>query len=110
MSKVKSAPEKKRLAYAHDHVTPAEYPHAFRKKWPRKKAKAERSARHKVRQLLDATGDDAIVGVIRRKRVRKWGSISLREYVQFKQWKRQQMAGAHKGRRVERAQAEPAPL
>jgi hypothetical protein len=52
MSKVKSPVDKKRLVYDRDHVTPAEYPHAFRKQWPRKKAKAERAARRKVRQVL----------------------------------------------------------
>jgi hypothetical protein len=104
MSKVKSSPEKKRLAYARDHVTPAEYPHAFRKNWPKTKAKAERAARHKARQVLEATWDDAVVGMIRRKRVRKWGSISLHECVRFKQWKRQEMLGAHKARRSQRGQ------
>ncbi len=54
MSKVKNPHEKKRLAYDRDHVSPAEYPHAFRKTWPRKKARAERRARRKVRQVLNA--------------------------------------------------------
>jgi hypothetical protein len=99
MSKVKSPVDKKRLVYDRDHVTPAEYPHAFRKQWPRKKAKAERAARRKVRQVLQASGEDTAATVVRREPVRKWASISLRESLQFKQWKRQQLAG-RKARRV----------
>ena len=105
MSKVKTPREKKRLAYDRDHVSPAEYPHAFRKTWPRKKAQAERSTRRKVRQALRGVGDDGtICSTIRRKKVRKWGSISLRENVQFKQLKRRQMVGARKARQLERSE------
>lgn len=107
MSKVKTPQEKKRLAYDRDHVSPAEYPHAFRKTWPRKKAQAERSARREVRQLLGTGGDEIAVANVLRKEVRKWGSISLRENVQFKQWKRQQMVGARKARQSQPGRAEP---
>lgn len=105
MSKVKSPAEKKRLAYARDHVSPGEYPHAFRPKWPRKKAKAERAARHQARQVLAATGDDAVAGSVQRKKVRKWGACSLLEFVRYKKLKRQQMIGAHKARRAARSAA-----
>jgi hypothetical protein len=100
MSKVKSPQEKNRLAYDHDHVTLAEYPHGFRRTWPRKKAKAQRAARRKVRQALKTTGDQAATADVRRKRVRKWGSITLRESVRLKQQKRKQMVGAHKARKI----------
>src|SRR5260221_8207391 len=100
MSKIKSPPEKKRLAYGRDHVSPAEYPHAFRKTWPRKRAKTQRAARCKVQEVLDATSDDKIAAAVPRKRVRKWGRISLRESVAIKKSKREQMVGARKARQA----------
>ena len=102
MSKVKSPPEKKRLAYDRDHATLVEYPHAFRKTWPRKKANAQRVARRKVRQVLSETGDDGPVAEIRRESVGKSAS-TLREKVQFKKEKRKAMIGAHKARKSRRA-------
>lgn len=48
----KTPQEKKRDRYTKDHVTAAEYPHAHRKSWPKKKPKAHRSRRKKVNQLL----------------------------------------------------------
>jgi len=38
MSTRKPPAEKKRLAYQKDHIVNAEYPHAFRRQWPVKKA------------------------------------------------------------------------
>jgi hypothetical protein len=108
LSRLLTAPlKKKRLAYDRDHVTPAEYPHAFRRKWPRKKAKAERATRRKVRQVLKMTGDQAAIADVRRERVRKWGSITLRESVRLKKLKRQQMVGAHKARQTRRGRVYP---
>ncbi|WP_020472593.1 hypothetical protein [Zavarzinella formosa] len=103
MSKVKSPVEKKALAYCRDHVSPSEYPHGFRKTWPRKKIRPGRAARHKVRQILRTTGDDTLAATVVRKKVRKWGVISLRESVDFKKWKRNQMIGARKARQARRA-------
>ncbi len=100
MSSVKSPRAKKRLAYERDHVAPAEYPHAFRKQWPRKKARAGRAYRRKVRQLLRAAGADAPVAAVRREEMRKWGTVPLRESVRLKQEKRRTMVGAHKARRA----------
>src|SRR5262249_43305308 len=100
--KVKSPSEKKRLAYDRDHATLAEYPHAFRKKWPQKKASATRAVRRTVRQILNATGEDTLVAVVRRRPVRK-GASSLREIVRIKQQKRREMVGAHKARKAKRS-------
>src|SRR5437879_4167166 len=97
MSSVKSPRRKKKHALDWDHVTPAEYPHAFRKLWPRKKAHTTRAHRRKVRQLLGA-GEDSAVGAVRREEVRKWEVITVRERIQYKQEKRQALAG-HKARR-----------
>jgi hypothetical protein len=99
MSKVKSPQEKKRLAYDRDRVTLAEYPHAFRKTWPRKKAKAQGAARRKVRQTLKTTGDQARIADVRREHVQKQDTVTLRESVRFKKWKRKQMIGSHKARK-----------
>ncbi len=38
MSKIRTPVEKKRAAYARDHRTAMEAPHAFRKNWRKKKA------------------------------------------------------------------------
>jgi len=100
MSKVKTPHKKKRLAYDRDHVSPAEYPHAFRKNWPRKKATAERRARRKARQVLAATGDDTEVATIRRKQIWKWGVLTVRESLEFKRRKRQALIGTNKARRA----------
>lgn len=92
MSSTKSPQEKKRLAY-NDHVTPAEYPHAFRKKFPKKKAAAQRAVRRKVRQRLKSKSGDEDTVSVPRKRVRKWGSITVRQSVQNKKRKRELLAG-----------------
>jgi hypothetical protein len=88
MSKIKSPQLKKKLAYD-DSVTPAEYSHAFRKKYPKKKALAQRAARRTVRQVLSATADADAVTIVRRKRVRKWAAITVRESLAQKRQKRE---------------------
>lgn len=45
---------KKALAYQRDHRIAAEYPHQFRRSWPRKEARLNRRYRRRVQQLLDA--------------------------------------------------------
>jgi hypothetical protein len=103
MSKTKSPRQKKKLAYERDHRYIAEYPHGFRKSWPRKKAKAERAARHGAKQLLNATGDDTVLADIHRRTVKKWGgAATLREMVAAKQAKRAAMVGARKRRTAQR--------
>lgn len=56
----------------------AEYPKAFRKQWPRTKAKAERAFRHAQRQALDARNADAPIS---RETTRKWPQPRLGEVV-----------------------------
>lgn len=79
----KSPAEKKVLAYQKDHIVNAEYPHAFRRQWPVKKARANRAFRRQAHQLLNevdsATLDQDDSGevqleTVRRRVVRKWGS------------------------------------
>lgn len=86
-----SPSEKKDRAYREDHVVTSEYPHAFRHQWPRKKARSHRAYRRHVNQLLDRLpetyndedderGDIRAEGV-QRTIARKYGVITLREYV-----------------------------
>ncbi len=90
--------DKKALAYRKDRFPDAEYPHAFRLGWPRKKAGANRAYRHRIHQVLgqvkdvpadeiDHTGADR-VRAVRRRVVRKWGTSSLGERVQRRHWRR----------------------
>jgi hypothetical protein len=107
MSKVKAAPEKKRLSYKRDHYTTAdEYPKGFRKGWPRKKAGANRTVRHKVARVIDAAlrkpaaaPEDIIVEHIKRKKVKKHGTERLQERLDRTQKRRIESHGARKKRR-----------
>lgn len=51
MSKIKNPLEKKQVSLIKDRYVPAEYPHAFRRQWPRKKKIATRQMRHTLNQL-----------------------------------------------------------
>src|SRR5260370_33754887 len=96
MKKGRSPQQKKALAYHKDRFVVAEYPHAFRRKWPRKRAYASRAYRHRVHQMLgehkgpllqesdDAEGER--VNAVHRREVRKWGTMTLRERVHFRTW------------------------
>jgi hypothetical protein len=77
-SRRRTPPEKKRLSLARDTPLVAKYPKGFRKHWPRKKAVAERAARHAHRQAVAAGNDDPVV---RRKVVRKWPQPKLGEAI-----------------------------
>jgi hypothetical protein len=79
----RSPPEKKQLAYERDHPTYAEYPHALRRTWPKKKAIAQRSFRRRVKLAL-ATGHDRALADVRRDGMRKWSPPSLDECVRDK--------------------------
>jgi hypothetical protein len=108
MSKMKSPRHKKQLAYERDHFHVPEYPHAFRKTWPRAKARAQRAARRKVREVLKTANDDTALRCVRRGTVKKWSgaSMTLREIVQRKQQKRKEMVGTRKARQARRNKAE----
>jgi hypothetical protein len=78
--KRKSPQEKKAESYKKDRRLRAEYPHAFRRKWPKKKVRAERSYRRRMHQLLVKLrirqDEDDIEGFtsdsIRREKPLKW--------------------------------------
>ncbi len=79
---------KKALAYKKDHRVAAEYPHAFRRIWPRKKAWANRKYRHRAQQRLaeamsygpDEQADSSVLPV-RRDKQRKSGVMPLEKWV-----------------------------
>jgi hypothetical protein len=81
----RSPQDKKRLSLERDTPLSAEYPKGFRKKWPRKKAAAERAFRHALRQRLVA-GDET--PAVRRKIVRKWRQPPLGEVIASRARKR----------------------
>ncbi|HMZ79442.1 MAG TPA: hypothetical protein PLL06_07070 [Acidobacteriota bacterium] len=67
MSKIKNPLEKKHVSLIKDRYVPAEYPHAFRRQWPRKKKIATRQMRHTLNQLTHQTiaGGDLEAGEAR---------------------------------------------
>jgi hypothetical protein len=72
--------QKKVDSYKKDRRLKAEYPHSFRRKWPKKKARAERKYRRRIHQLLTglrlrAEGDqieDFPADPLRRPKPHKW--------------------------------------
>lgn len=53
MKERKTPQEKKALDYKKTHLNMAEYPHAFRRHWPRTEARTNRKYRRQIAQLLD---------------------------------------------------------
>lgn len=117
--KPKSPPEKKELALKKDHFIIAEYPHAFRKNWPRKKARTNRDYRRKTEEIIsrakrtissedaEAVATDLTAARLKqsvsRKRLHKSGKVSLAERISITQDDRKRSIGKN----VERI-AEPA--
>lgn len=91
MSKIKNPLEKKQVSLIKDRFVPAEYPHAFRRQWPRKKKIATRQMRHTLNQLTHQAiaGGDFEAGEARfdkgffnrRQKLTKWGTLSLGEQI-----------------------------
>jgi len=106
----KTPQEKKESALKRDRVTlGGESIHGFRKTWPKKKANANREYRRKSDELLSKTktGDSAedaelMVGdltathikkSVSRRRLVKWGAISLERAIEYKLEKRKETVG-----------------
>lgn len=81
----------KQLDYTRQRRSRSEYPHAFRRKWPRKKARAEQAFRRTQRQALEGIphrveeehldeAQDRFIAV-HRQPVRNWGASPLGEVV-----------------------------
>lgn len=69
-----------------DHRYPSEYPHAFRRQWPAKKARRHRQERHHARMMLQHADDpsineDLLIEPVHRGHLRKWAAIPLREWI-----------------------------
>jgi Mg-chelatase subunit ChlI len=83
MARRKSPWQKKQDAYDRDYRLYLENPHAFRKNWPKKKARANRAERVKARSLLaglppeDVTAG-AIEAAVARVDIVKSGVVTLR--------------------------------
>ena len=101
VKRARSPGEDKALTYAHERRGFAEYPHAFRGKWRKKKAALEGACRARVRdELLRAVGtpaeadlDALAVEAIVRKRATKWDAASLGEWVASRFAKRTRFTG-----------------
>lgn len=101
MSKRQRTPqEKKRFRYAKDSDPNAEYPHAFRKSWPRKKARVKQSQRRAVRQdlseLIQGEQAEEVESRVRARktfRLTKWRVRSLGERVEQSLQKRRDTIG-----------------
>jgi hypothetical protein len=93
MSKERSPQDKKELAKEKDHFSPSEYPHAFRRQWPQKKARVERAFRHKAKQTLQeitAYNEEDAPQFTKREGLKKWGTITLAERIEGTLYKRTQ--------------------
>ena len=110
MSKVKSPPEKKQVAYARDHYNRnGESNKAWRKTKPIKKAKARRAFRKTSNDLVrvcgiepDAAPANAMrkQGSIKQQEVRDWGPVTLREYVEARGTRNLTRSGDRKARKA----------
>src|SRR5688572_9367151 len=101
-SRGRSPTEDKARTYARERRGFAEYPHAFRGAWRKKKAAVEGSRRARERTELrsafgtpdEATLDALAVESIARKRIAKWGAgTTLGEWVQDRLERRVERAG-----------------
>jgi hypothetical protein len=105
MSSVHAAPEKKRLSYERDHrVRGGENDKAFRRKWPIKKSRANRSFRRAAgtmtRSAVTHQHEEVDFGIIKNRPLTKWGVATLRETVANRQALRRRRVGTKAARRA----------
>src|SRR5262249_51602227 len=90
MSRLKTSPEKRAAALKRDHRTEMEAPHAFRKNWPKKKARINRNRRRVADAAVQAVlkggePDDLLVPRrLRGEHLHKMGVAPLREVIAAK--------------------------
>ena len=123
MSRVKTPQEKKQLHYDKDHVVSGgEAPHAFRRKWPKKKTRANRDYRRRADQLtkaaekeVQADGVENQESIATREQIRKsvgrkplvkWGVRTIRDEVEASLENRMEKESQLKKRKKE-TQKEP---
>jgi hypothetical protein len=96
--------EKKRLSLQRDRIQDVENPKAFRKLWPRKKARTKRANRRVVRQVLVALPpeeSDQAIKSRRPKRAKKWSgtAVPLGTMIEERHRRREARAGGKARRR-----------
>ena len=110
MERKRTPQTKKELDYEKQHFSACEYPHAFRKNWPRKKARVNREYRRKADVLLSKISIEPAAALeqkieykgltrnrfgksVLRKRLRKLGVETLKERVDWRLVKRTSQIG-----------------
>ena len=102
--KAKSPPEKKQDSYKRDRYVVLDAPHAFRKNWPKKKARAEQAYRQATKRILGTAVKAPEIGEmaesalksLRRKDVVKTGRMRLREWLESHEHHRIRRAIRHR--------------
>jgi hypothetical protein len=102
--KGKSPPEKKQDSYKRDRYVVLDAPHAFRKNWPKKKARAEQAYRHASKQILDTAAkapeiadiSENALKSLKRQDVVKSGRMRLRQWLDNHEYHRIRRAIRHR--------------
>lgn len=97
---------KKQDEYDKDRHVHTEYPHAFRRAWPRKRAGVHRTQRHHIRaltrELSQQDSEELSPALLKTARphvsLKKGGAWTLRELTQWKLARREAQHGARKKR------------
>src|SRR5262245_7623821 len=118
MKKPTTPQDKKRLAYERDHYLLVEYPHTFRRMWPKKKRLENQSYRHQVRQALHTVvdSDSGEAAQSRTRAIRrppfypKWGMLKLRDRVEWRLLRRRERIGWNFFRRPYRSDRDREPF
>src|SRR4051812_48831264 len=107
MPTLKSRNLKKLDSYEKDHRVRAENPHAFRKNWPKKKARIRRGVRHREKKLLvdEANGNlEDLASNVRNvpafEKAKKDGVMTLRSWIADRKSKRADSAFRKSQRRT----------
>jgi hypothetical protein len=92
MKRRKSPYLKKQDEYDKDYRPLIEHPHAFRKNWPKKKARVNRSERAAVRKLMTSGRFEITSASLKKIKSRHWvrkcGILTLRQRLEFNRRRR----------------------
>lgn len=102
MKQRKSPQLRKRDEYEKTYRTRMENPHAFRKSWPKKKARANRSERAAARSLIASAQLDDLTGkllkhLVRRHTIRKSGVMPLKDFLEGRWQERVRKSNSKQG-------------
>jgi len=92
MKKYRDPRKNKERDYENYHFTPGKYDKAFRKQWPKRKARGHRLERRKVNTILDdadmsfdnSVDTEVKIGDVKPQKPVKWGTRNLRERIRIK--------------------------